>query len=457
MAFIEALVIPSAHGEARFGDVMDDFQRERFGPLLDAMLSVARGEKPAIGRHCWEGTKGCSKDSDLACALVWLLLFTERPLACQIGAADQGQASELRRAASLILRLNPSLESAVTVHAWKIVCTATGSEAEIITCDVAGSHGARPDVLILNELHAIGKWEFALNLLDNSSKVPGGLVVLATNAGFIGSEAHKLCNLARESPRWFHHAYSMPAPWIDAAELAEARRRNPGERFNRLWYGVWSHGTGDALTVADVEAACQLVGPHPRNLPGLVYLLSLDLGLRNDRTALSVLGADAEHEVVHVAHFQDWSPARHGGEIDLATVERAVLEALARYDAEAVVADPWQAVFMVQRLRRQGIRVIEWPFTARNQNLMATRLLEVFRNRTIAMYRDELLIGELMKLSIIERPAGFRLEAPRDKSGHCDVAMSVAMGLPVACQWIVEIQQEWGMAALYAEEPLVTP
>ena len=108
------------------------FQRERFAAIAPALVAVARGEQPPIGRYWWEASKGCSKDSDLAVCILWLLAFSNRPLTAQIGAADQDQADELRKAAKGILHFNPWLAERVRVNVWKIVCEATGSEAEII-------------------------------------------------------------------------------------------------------------------------------------------------------------------------------------------------------------------------------------------------------------------------------------------------------------------------------------
>jgi phage FluMu gp28-like protein len=65
-------------------------------------------------------------------------------------------------------------------------------------------------------------------------------------------------------------------------------------------------------------------------------------------------------------------------------------------------------------------------------NLMATTILSVFKNRTLAMYRDADVIRDLMRLSIVERPSGFKLTATRDKMGHADRAIAIAIGLPWA-------------------------
>ncbi|MGE5192237.1 MAG: hypothetical protein ACM3U2_07005 [Deltaproteobacteria bacterium] len=151
------LIVPTARGPAPLADVAADFQRERFDSLDPALLSVSRGQTPACGRFWWEATKGASKDSDLAAMLLWLLAFSPRMLTCQAGAADEDQADELRKAAKGILRLNRWLQDLVHIESWRIINRHTESVAEIVAADVTGSHGARPDVLILNELSHIAR------------------------------------------------------------------------------------------------------------------------------------------------------------------------------------------------------------------------------------------------------------------------------------------------------------
>ncbi len=213
------------------------------------------------------------KDSDLAVALLWLLVFAPRCLLCQVGAADQDQAAELRKAAKDIARLNPWLDKGVVIEQWRIRNPRTDSQAEIIASDVAGSHGARPDVLILNELSHICRREFAENLLDNAAKVPHGLVCIATNAGYVPSWQFDWREDARTSLRWSFHKVDRPAPWLDPAEIEEAKRRNSSSRYARLWEGVWSADGGDALDRAILpraspwKARCLVTATATRSLP----------------------------------------------------------------------------------------------------------------------------------------------------------------------------------------------
>ena len=422
-AFIADLVIPSAHGPRRFGDCMADFQRERFEAIVPALVAVA---------HWWEATKGASKDSDLACCLLWLLAFAKRPLDCQVGAADADQADELRKAARDVLHLNPWLAQRVTIQNRRIVCEATGAACDIIPADVGGSHGARPDVLIVNEISHVTKQEFAENLMDNAAKVPHGLVVVATNAGFISTWQHRWRELAVDSDRWFFHKFDKPAPWLDAAEIEEAKRRNSRSRYLRLWWGVWCSGAGDALDPDDIAACTDAkAGPLTANEQGFGWVAGLDLGIKNDRSALVVLGVDGTAERVRLAQCQAWSPGP-AGEVDLEEVKLGVAQASLQYRNLIVGYDPHQCEYMAQTLRREGVNMLPVPFSGKNCDAMASAVLQFFRSRTITLYPDAELLSDLGRLMITEKSYGFKLEAPRDKTGHADRATALAIALPLA-------------------------
>jgi len=432
-AFQGAVTIPSAFGPRRFGSVMADFQRERFQGINGALLDIALGRQPEIGRHWFEATKGASKDSDLAVCLLWLLCFTSRPLACQVGAADADQADELRKAAKDVLRLNPWLGERIEIRAWKIVCKATGSECEIISADVAGSHGARPDVLILNELSHVTKQEFAENLFDNAAKVPNGIAIIATNAGFTGTWQFRWRGIAESSSRWQMHIYSQPSPWLSEDEMTEAEQRNSRSRYLRLWHGVWSSGTGDALDTDDIFAAVDdSLAPLTDQRDGLAFVAGLDLGIKQDHSALIVLAREATTQRIRLARCQSWAPDATTGKVDLEAVEAAVLEAHREFDLTGCYYDPYQAALMAQRLEKQSVPMSEYPFTGSNLTKMASTLLDVFRSRRVDLYREPKLVADLQRLSIEEKSYGYKLTATRDENGHADTAIALAIALPSA-------------------------
>ena len=354
--FFENLTVPSAFGNKKFGAVMAEHQRCWFEAIAPALLAIAAGEKPEVGRYWSERTKGASKDSDIACVLLWLLAFCPNKLDMQVGASDRDQAGELKKAAADMLRLNGFLAARVEVQAWTIFCKATGSECTIVATDVAGSHGARPDIVVLNELSHVTKEEFAANLLDNATKKPHGLVIVATNAGFTGSWQEQWRDTARKSDRWHFHSFCEPAPWLSDAEIEEARQRNSTARFQRLFWGEWVAQSGDALDADDI-ADCVREDIYPGMLrAGDRYVAGLDLGVKHDHSALVVLAVNHRTLQFRLVLAQSWKPDNKTGKVDLMAVESAIVSAHQRYKFRKVGYDPFQAALMAQRAEARRCR-----------------------------------------------------------------------------------------------------
>jgi hypothetical protein len=428
--FRQQLIIPAVHGPARFGDVIADFQRVDFATLDQAFVTLATGAKPPIGRLWLERTKGASKDTDLAVMLLWLLAFSPRSLTCQVGAADADQADELRKAAKLILRLNAWLADAVQIQAWTILNPRTDSRCEIIAADVAGSHGARPDLLILNELSHVTKEEFAKNLLDNASKVPRGIVVIATNAGFDPSWQFDLREIVRSSERWYFSAYCEPAPWVDPAEIEEAERRNSGNRFLRLWKGQWVPEAGDALSLADLSAAVTLSGATLVREDGFNYFAGLDIGVKRDHTSLVLAGLNYLTRRLKLFQVKDWAPGM-SRKVNLGEVHEEV-ERVCREFGALLYIDPSQAELLGQSLSGKGVRVEMVSFVGNTLNEMASNLVELFTDRTIDLYPCQALLDDLRRLQLKETPSGWRLVPARTSTGHGDRATALALAVLAA-------------------------
>lgn len=433
MVFLSVLIVPTAHGPRRAIDVLAPFQIERFRGLAPALVAVAKGEIPALRKFFWEATKGASKDSDLAVCVVWLLAFSPRMLTIQVAAADADQADELRKAAKQLLQLNPWLADAVKIQNWRIINERAESACDIIAADVAGSHGARPDLLICNELSHVTKREFIENLMDNAAKVPSGVVIIATNAGIRDSWQWVWRENARTSPLWCFHKFDRPAPWLDPLDIEEARRRNTASRFARLWGGVWVLADGDGLDDDDIKAAVDpTLKPMVGNEPGFVFLAGLDIGTKHDRTGLVCLAANPDTGRIRVALARSWK-AKPGGTVDLLDVQSTLLRLHRQFSLQRCCFDPSQAVAISQGVAREGLLMEEMTFTGANLNRMATAILETFKDRRIDIFPHDGLIADLYKLRIVERPKfGYALDAPSDKSGHADLAYALAIVLPAA-------------------------
>jgi hypothetical protein len=453
MLCVESLRFPRR--DCTFGLIMAEHQREWLRVLSPAFLALARGERPPSPRVWIEASKGSAKDGILAALVLWLAKFTGVPIAGQIAAVDRDNADETCKAMSDWKWANPKLFAEIDLQAYRVVRVLPRDnpnnvpqvEITVVASDIAGSHGARPDLLVINEAHAINKWEFVENLLDNASKMPNGLVCVLTNAGIVDSPPWKLREQARTSDRWSFHQYDRPAPWIDEAELADARARNSASRFARLFYGQWVHGGGDAIDPQDIAKAMTQQGRFPCYYEEYApFVAGLDLGLKRDRSALVTLACDPVRDRIHLVDCQAWNPADHpGGELPLEIVERACLETVKKYNIEAIMYDEWEARYLAQRLRDYGVRMIPFRYSNQSLDVMATTLLSSFRERRVVLYNDPDFIADLHQLSIVDRPgSGYRLQAPRNAAGHADRAYAFASALPLALDWMQQTKYDFG-------------
>jgi phage terminase large subunit-like protein len=439
LTFVRGLRIASQSGPKVFENCMALFQRICFEELASSIQALRDGRMPEIRRWWIERTKKASKDADLAIIVVWLLAFARRPFYVQVGAANKIQAAIVKERIVHLLHWNPWLNDLIEVVQWNVrskKITSGGTplaHLDILSSDAAGAHGGTPDLLVVNELSHVAKFEFVETLLDNADGVAQGMVIVATNAGFKGSKAEKWRNIALASEDWATHVLSKPAPWHSAATIKQAQMRNPYSRFLRLWKGMWVSGKGDALPENHIERCFTLDGPAFEPHKGVVYVAGLDIGVSHDHSGLVVLGADPVAQTVHTAWWKRWKPQEDTGEVDLQDIEKTLLWANEKFRLEALLYDPHQAKLLAQRLRYK-MPCRQMTFQPTNLIRMAQALMQVVEAGKLKCYDDEegSFRADLGKLSIKERSYGFRLEAVRDETGHADVGTALLIALPLA-------------------------
>lgn len=438
MTFVDGLTIDGQRGPAMFQGVMAPFQRTAFAAVAPALESLRRGAMPLKKRHWWERTKKAGKDSDLAACLLWLVAFPMRPFYIQVGAADKDQARIVKDRLTSLLFHNEWLNDYVSIKQWQVTSKMLGPDGtalcriDIMAADIAGAHGGTPDLLVINELSHIVKWEFVENLMDNADGVAQGVVMIATNAGHKGTKAETWRQNA-EKNNWEFHVWDSPAPWHDEEAIEDARRRHTRSRFARLWRGKWVSGKGDALNEQDIDK-CFPPGimPQPTPVNGWLYLGALDLGISHDHSGGLILGVHLGLQRCRVAQYKGWEPSKKTGEVDLAAVEEWMHLRSRTFNCQWIGYDPYQAVYMAQRLRLRGVpmRPVQWSAPKVLMG-MANALISTIETGKLECFEDPdgRLRRDLGKMSIIEKPYGYRLEATKDETGHADVGAALCMAL----------------------------
>jgi len=264
---------------------------------------------PPLRRFWIERTKKASKDADLAACLLWLMAFPQRPILCQVSAANQKQAGIIKRRAADLLHYNPWLQERVRIQLNRIL----GAMGEVVieaTGSSGASQGDTPDLLILNELVHVDRWGVNETHMNNADGVPQGVVIISTNAGIKGTPAWRWRQAAVEHPeRWTILDWKRRAPWVSADDVADAKRRDPvGAEFDRLWNGNWQSGTGGSVPENEIDRCFRLSGPIEQPEHGWHYLAGLDLGISHDHAGVVLLGFHPLEQRIKVAWLRGFAP-----------------------------------------------------------------------------------------------------------------------------------------------------
>jgi len=340
-----------------------------------------------------------------------------------------------------------------------------------------GSHGARPDVVILDELTHQRDKDFASTLLDNADKMPCSLVVVVTNAGFDPSWQLDWKRTFGTQRRWRILEYAGRPPWISKAAIAEAEVRNSPNRFLRLWRGVWTSDTETALSPADVQASVTMESGMDGTEPGWVFVGGLDIGLAKHSTAFVVLGMHVGHleqlagperqvsstaralidagladepepdepESVHhqgtnrlrLADIRCWKPGP-GRRVSLDMVKSAILGAHRKYRLAGLSFDPYQGEHLAEQLEKEGVPMVRTPQTTVSLQEQAVALIESFQQKTIDIFDENALVSDLKRLQLKDTGQKVRLVSPELKAGdsggtgHGDAASALSLAVALA-------------------------
>lgn len=469
--FRASLVIDADGTPRRLGDVLGPWQRSDFA-ALDPGWKRAAGQAATGGcSRAWlERPRGHSKTLDIAIQTTWALFAARRKLKGAAAAGDLDQAGLLRDAIEGLRRCNPWLSEIITVQKERVVNKHTGSELSILTSDAPTSYGLTPGFIVADEVTHWAKRDLWDSLISAAAKRANCLVVVITNAGFQDSWQWEIREAIRQDHGWYFSRLDGPvASWITPDRLAEQRRLLPEIAYRRLWLNEWSSGSGDALNPEDISRAVILSGPTVKQEPGWAYAAGLDLGLSRDASALVIIAKHVgwleilEKQAPELSYrervlidaglmarpgltptFVDhpgtgrlrlvdvkvWTPTA-GRKVSVEAIEQAIIEASERFEGLRVGVDPWQAAYLVERLRKRGLSIEPVDFMANNLKPMCSAVLEAFSEGAIDLYDHPRLLADLKALRVEERQYGVRLVSPRGPSGHGDAATGLSIALHV--------------------------
>jgi phage terminase large subunit-like protein len=207
-----------------------------------------------------------------------------------------------------------------------------------------------------------------------------------------------------------------------------ARTLRPPQ-YQRLIENRWTASASTFVELSQWDACCD---PDLRPLSAdrsLDVWAGLDLGLRHDATPMVVVARDGER-IILVDH-KIFVPEK-GETLDIATTAEQAIRALAaRFRVAGVAFDPWMSIDLAQRLRKAEINMVEMTQTATNQGPMANQLIDLIRQKRLAMYPNKELRLAVSKTVIIESARGYRLGKTKG-SDRVDPIVALSMACLLA-------------------------
>ena len=404
----------------RWGDAAERFQREDASAVLDV-------SGPRL--HFQTRPRGGSKTTDLSGVLLSALLAQAPRRARSFAyAADRDQSALLLDALGGFVDRTPGLAGALQVDSYRVTVRGSGASLNIEASDDTSAWGLRPWLVVVDEL---AQWKSTPGprrlwsaIFSALPKVSDSRLVALTSAGDPGHWSHRILSEARSSEAWRTSEVPGPTPWLDPADLAVQRATLRESEYARLHLNRWTAAEDALTTVDDLRACVTLDGPQEAQR-GRTYVVTLDLGIKNDRTVAAV--CHQEGETVVLDRMAVWQGSRVEP-VKLAEVEQWVAQASVTYNGAPVVFDPWQAVALGQSLRRRKVAAHEFSFTSQSVGRIASSLYRVLRERRLALPDDDELLDELANVRLRETSPGVvRLDHDPDK--HDDRAVALALAV----------------------------
>jgi hypothetical protein len=187
----------------------------------------------------------------------------------------------------------------------------------------------------------------------------------------------------------FYYSYLGAAdwfsvPWVTPQWIERVRRQlaTAPARFARLIENRVA--AADDAFISDAELADaidpSLTEPE-RGAPGVRHSGGMDVGLNGSWTAVKIGHANANGQfILDVSRHWIGTPGRP---VDLDAVEREIVDLHKRFPLDTLRADPWQAVYLAQRLERQRIPISLAPVDAARVDRLTTSIKGLFVRRLV--------------------------------------------------------------------------
>lgn len=372
----------------------------------------------------------CGKSTLAAGIILYLLTFPSVKEGEFYGlAVDQDQSRIVHKKVARAIKRSKDLKKLFKVQKDVITAVHNGCTYRVLSSDVDSAEGLNPLGVVMDEA-AIGKadlWEAlvsGMGFRESTGQKPRALIL--TSAGYrLDSPFYALYKrcLAKSEPStymfWSHDPHL--ASWTTEKWLRDQRKRLTPSKYQRYHQNMWTSGENALVTKEQLDGNIN-PGWSPQGIgnPQYRYVLALDLGLSQARTAIAIMHRQGSQHVLDSMWV--WSGSSKDP-VMISEVEKYILRCSKNFNLESVIFDMWQAKLLAERLQAAGLRIKEFKFSTGNIARMTANLASLIQDGRLCLYPDERLIAELLQIQVVEKSYGQRFSS----AGFTDQAVSLAM------------------------------
>jgi len=253
-----------------------------------------------------------------------------------------------------------------------------------------------------------------------------------------------------ENMLMFQMYSAMSNPTVDS-NLLRAERRRDKIGFLTEYAAEFSDKVTSWVDDEERFRACVVSSrPKPsRGMPGIDYFMGLDLGLKNDGTAIGIVHVDYKTKKIVV----DWCDVWFGGQSDVWDVEKTIYKDCDKYAGCEIIPvseivkevvelcrwfpikkgwfDQYNGYALLEQLHKAGLTQFHMVQVTDTLNSSMYELWKtLYSSQMVELYNAELLISEVLALEA-ERKAKKKVQvrAQNKRGAHDDISDAVCRAI----------------------------
>jgi hypothetical protein len=237
--------------------------------------------------------------------------------------------------------------------------------------------------------------------------------------------------IALQLPTWRMN----PNEEFSEEHLVRTKRPIDPIAFYSTWNARFQGEAGDRMFNEQKLMECVDHGMFPAKFghPRYEYFIHLDPAVSSHNYALALVHVvrmtnenRGMRKRVIVDLVKYWKPTKDGP-VSIMDVENTIRDLCRKFRVQKVTFDAFQSAQTIERLKMQGIRAEETPFTAGYITKVYNELSNLINENNLSLYHDEQAVGELKHLRYKVTARGFkRMFDERSPFPADDVADAIA-------------------------------